>query len=203
MRVFAEHGDRTDRKKARLKYLVDRWGVPKFLEETEKKLAFPVLHLDASEHEPRGPIDRAGHLGVHVQVQPGLHYLGVVVPVGWLPVEQARAVAGIADRFGNGELRLTVWQNLLIPNVAAEHLSAACAALREAGLNYTAGRVLSGDRGMHGRTWLPLRRDRHQGPRARARPLARCGSSRLPSRSTSMSPAAPIRARSTTSAISA
>lgn len=144
VRVFAENGDRTDRKKARLKYLVDRWGVAKFLEETEKKLAFPVLHVDASEVEPRGPIDRAGHLGVHAQAQAGLHYLGVVVPVGWLPVEQARALAQICSRFGTGELRLTVWQNLLIPNIASKDVEAACAALGEAGLDYTAGRVLSG-----------------------------------------------------------
>ena len=36
VRVFSENGDRTDRKKARLKYLVDRWGVEKFLEETQR-----------------------------------------------------------------------------------------------------------------------------------------------------------------------
>ena len=144
VRVFAEHGDRTDRKKARLKYLVDRWGVAKFLDETERKLAFPVLHVDAAECEPRGAIDRAGHLGVHAQTEEGLHYIGVVVPVGWLPVVQARALAGIAERFGNGEMRLTVWQNLLLPHIASAQVDAACAALREAGLDYTAGRVLSG-----------------------------------------------------------
>ncbi len=144
VRVFAEHGDRTDRKKARLKYLIDRWGTSKFLEETERKLAFPVLHVDAAECEPRGSIDRAGHLDAHAQTQPGLHYLGICVPVGWLPVAQARALAAIADRFGSGELRLTVWQNLLIPNIPTELLEAAKAAIREAGLDYTAGPVLSG-----------------------------------------------------------
>jgi ferredoxin-nitrite reductase len=144
VRVFAENGDRTDRKKARLKYLIDRWGVQKFLEETEKKLAFPVLHLDAAECESRAPIDRAAHLGVHPQAQAGQHYIGVVVPVGWLPTAQARALAEIADRFGSGELRLTVWQNLLIPNIREADVEAACAAVREAGLDYTAGRVLSG-----------------------------------------------------------
>ena len=144
VRVFAEHGDRTDRKKARLKYLVDRWGVAKFLEETERKLAFPVLHVDAAECLPRGPIDRAGHLGAHPQLQPDLHYLGICVPVGWLPVAQARALAEIADRFGSGELRLTVWQNLLIPNIAGASLAAAQDAVRAAGLDSTAGRVLSG-----------------------------------------------------------
>ena len=43
IRVFIENGDRTDRKKARLKYLIDRWGVAKFLGETQKKLAFPLV----------------------------------------------------------------------------------------------------------------------------------------------------------------
>jgi ferredoxin-nitrite reductase len=144
VRVFAENGDRTDRKKARLKYLVDKWGVDRFLEETEKKLAFPVLRIDADECERRGPIDRAGHLGVRPQSQQGLHYIGVCVPVGWLPVQQARAAAEIAERFGTSELRLTVWQNLLIPNIASKDVEAACAALRQAGLDYTAGPVLTG-----------------------------------------------------------
>ncbi|HEY4358764.1 MAG TPA: NirA family protein [Acidobacteriaceae bacterium] len=144
VRVFAENGDRTDRKKARLKYLVDKWGVSRFLEETEKRLAFPVLHVDTAECGPRSAIDRAGHIGVHPQTQPGLSYIGVVIPVGWLPVTQARALADIASRFGTGELRLTVWQNLILPNVRSRDVEAACAALRDAGLEYTAGRVMSG-----------------------------------------------------------
>jgi ferredoxin-nitrite reductase len=144
VRVFTQHGDRTDRKKARLKYLVDRWGLGKFLSETEKLLAFPLIHVPASECEPRRPIDRAGHIGVHPQAQPGLYYIGVSVPVGQLPVLQMKALADIADRYGSGELRLTVWQNLLIPNVSGESLEAAKDALVAAGLNYTAGTVLSG-----------------------------------------------------------
>ena len=144
VRVFVENGDRTDRKKARLKYLVDRWGVERFLSETEKKLAFPVIRLPADQCEPRGPIDRAGHLGAHAQTQPGLSYLGVCVPVGWMPVAQARAVAEVAERFGSCEIRLTVWQNLLIPNIPTDRLAEAQAALHAAGLDTTAGRVLSG-----------------------------------------------------------
>lgn len=144
VRVFAENGDRTDRKKARLKYLVDRWGVEKFLEETEKKLAFPILRVDASECEARGPINRAGHLGVHAQSQPGHSYIGVCVPVGWLPIAQARVIADVAERFGSGELRLTVWQNLLIPNVPEDRVAEACRVLHQAGLETSAGRVQSG-----------------------------------------------------------
>ena len=144
IRVFAANGDRTDRKKARLKYLLDRWGVERFLEETEKLLAFPLLRLPATDCAPRHPIDRAGHIGVYPQVQPGLFYIGVSVPVGRLPAVQMNAVADIAELFGNGEIRLTVWQNLIIPNVAECNLEAAQAALLAAGLKFTAGRVLSG-----------------------------------------------------------
>ncbi len=144
VRVFAEHGDRTDRKKARLKYLLDRWGVEKFLDETAKKLAFPIIRLPSADCEPRGPIDRACHLGVHPQTQPDLHYIGVVVPVGWLPSVQARALADVAERFGTGEIRLTVWQNLLMPNIPADLLEAAKAAIHAAGMQFEAGTVLTG-----------------------------------------------------------
>ena len=144
IRVFNENGDRTDRKKARLKYLVDRWGVEKFLAETEKLLAFPLIRFAAENCEPRHPIDRAGHIGVHAQRQPGLNYIGIAVPVGRLPVKQMRALADAADQFGSGELRLTVWQNLLIPNIPSERIDEALAAIRAADLDCMAGTVMRG-----------------------------------------------------------
>ena len=144
IRVFSENGDRTDRKKARLKYLVDRWGAQRFLAETEKRLAFPLLRVPIEECEPRLPIDRAGHIGVHAQIQPNLHYIGVSVPVGGLPVAQMLALADVAERFGAGELRLTVWQNLLIPSIRGDQIDAALGAIRAAGLDCTAGAVLRG-----------------------------------------------------------
>jgi ferredoxin-nitrite reductase len=144
VRVFNQNGDRTDRKGARLKYLIDRWGVEQFLQETEKQLTFPLLHFAADECERRAPIDRAGHIGVHPQKQSYLSYIGVSVPVGRMPAEQMIALAEIAERFGSGEIRLTVWQNLVIPNIADRHLEAAKAALLAAGLSFKAGTVLSG-----------------------------------------------------------
>jgi ferredoxin-nitrite reductase len=144
IRVFNAHGDRTDRKKARLKYLVDKWGVSKFVEETEKLLSFPLMYVDADECEPRRAIDRAGHIGVHQQAQAGLFSIGVAVPAGRLPVAQMRALAEIAASCGSGEFRLTVWQNLLIPNIPEGRLERAKQSLIEAGLQFTAARVLSG-----------------------------------------------------------
>jgi ferredoxin-nitrite reductase len=144
IRVFNDHGDRTDRKKARLKYLVDKWGVEKFVEETEKRLSFPLLRVPAEECEPRNAVDRAAHIGVHPQSHQGLRYIGVAVPVGRLPVNQMRAVADIAKEFGSGEVRLTVWQNLIIPNIPSERVESAVKCLRAAGLECTAGAFLRG-----------------------------------------------------------
>lgn len=144
IRVFVANGDRTDRKKARLKYLVDRWGVEKFIAETEKRLAFPLLRLHAAECRPRVAIDRAAHIGIHPQKQDGLHYVGVTIPVGRLPVDQMRAVAAIAEECGCGELRLTVWQNLLIPNIPTNRVEQAVERLRQKGLDTTAGAFLRG-----------------------------------------------------------
>jgi ferredoxin-nitrite reductase len=62
IRVFREHGDRTDRKKARLKYLLERWkGHERFIEETQKKLSFPLVRLPRAAGEPRAPIDKRAH----------------------------------------------------------------------------------------------------------------------------------------------
>lgn len=144
IRVFADHGDRTDRKKARLKYLVDKWGLEKFVAETEKRLSFSLMRLPVDEQERRNAIDRAGHIGVHPQSQDGLHYIGVSIPVGRLPVNQMRALAGISEEFGSGELRLTVWQNLIIPNVPSERVELAVECLRAAGLECAAGAILRG-----------------------------------------------------------
>lgn len=144
IRVFIDNGDRTDRRKARLKYLVDRWGVEKFIAETEKRLAFPLMRIPASECEPRNAIDRTAHIGVHPQSQQDLHYVGVSVPVGRLPVDQMRAVAAIAEEFGSGELRLTVWQNLIISNIPSDRIDLVVEHLHAAGLECTAGSVLRG-----------------------------------------------------------
>lgn len=144
VRVFIENGDRTDRKRARLKYLVDQWGVEKFVAETEKRLAFPLIRVSMEECEPRAAIDRAGHIGIHPQRQPGLNTIGVAVPVGRLPVPQMQAIAEIAERLGSSEIRLTVWQNLMIPNVPDNLVPHAVESLRSAGLDCTAGTVQRG-----------------------------------------------------------
>jgi ferredoxin-nitrite reductase len=117
MRVYVEHGDRTNRKKARLKYLIDRWGIPKFLEEVEKKLSFPLTFFPFEKCVPSHPPVLHGHLGVYKQSQKNRNYIGVAVPVGRLRVRAMRRIADLARNYGSGELRLTVWQNMILPDI--------------------------------------------------------------------------------------
>lgn len=135
IRVFIENGDRTNRKKARLKYLVDDWGIPKTLDETQNKLAFPLRYFPLDSCEPSLPKVKHGHLGIHPQSD-GKHYIGVLTPVGRMSVAQMHALADIADQFGRGEIRLTVWQNLIIPGVSEEKLQDAITAIHAAGLDH-------------------------------------------------------------------
>ncbi len=144
LRVFTEHGDRTDRKKARLKYLVDKWGGDKFLAETQKQLAFPMVKLAREACEPRPPSVRHGHLGVYRQRQAGKNYLGVVVPVGVLLAKQMRRLAELAENYGSGQLRLTPWQNILIPDVPDAFVETVKRQLVRTGLHYEATNIQGG-----------------------------------------------------------
>lgn len=144
VRVFLDHGDRTDRKRARLKYLLDDWGFERFLDETQKHLPFARRRLPLAECEDRRPVEKYAHVGVHPQRQPGKSYLGVVLPVGRLTAAQLRQVADIADQFGSGTIRLTVWQNLLISDIAKERVAEAQAAIEAAGLHWSASNLRGG-----------------------------------------------------------
>src|SRR5271155_3184380 len=63
VKAFIANGDRTDRHKARMKYLIDRWGIPKLVEEAAAYLPFAWRYAGPEVSEPRGPIDRSGHIG--------------------------------------------------------------------------------------------------------------------------------------------
>jgi ferredoxin-nitrite reductase len=140
IRLFIAHGDRTDRKKARLKYLIERWGLEKCL--AEAGFAWRFLPREASE--PRRPIDKHAHVGVHQQAQPGRFYVGIILPVGRLTSDRLRGLADIAERFGSGTLRLTVWQNLIVSDIAEAELPAARAAIAELGLGTEGSAVRGG-----------------------------------------------------------
>ena len=144
IRVYIAHGDRTNRAKSRLKYVLDGWGFPKFIEAVEAQLGRKLAHVDASLVKTRPAVDRLAHIGVHAQKQPGLNWIGVWAPLGKLTCDEMRALARIARTFGDGDIRLTVWQNLILSGVADAHVDLARAALAEAGLRCDVSNVRAG-----------------------------------------------------------
>jgi ferredoxin-nitrite reductase len=153
--LYVAYGDRTNRRRARLAYLLESWGMPRFMAELQERLR-PSLGFGAPLGAPGAnaalplpelPLDRCqlpmhpepfGHIGFHPQRAAGESYVGVVVEAGQLTSHQARGLAQIAEEHGAGELRLTPHQNVLIPGLASARRPAVEAALAALGLAWTA-----------------------------------------------------------------
>jgi ferredoxin-nitrite reductase len=144
VRVYIDHGDRTDRTKARLKYVLDKIGVDKFLGLMEEKLGRKLDRAVPGALAPRPPFSRTAHIGIHAQKQDCLHWIGVVVPVGRLTIAQMHGLADIARDMGDGDIRLTVWQNLLISGVSSKKLKAAQAKIEALGMGVEANAIRAG-----------------------------------------------------------
>ena len=165
VRLFIDTGDRTNRLKARLKYVLDGMGVDKFMEAVEERLGRKLTRAPKEAIATRPAFDRMAHIGVHPQKQAGLNWIGVALPVGKLGCEQMRGLAKIAQDLGDGEIRLTVWQNLLISGVRDEQCRAGDGGDREAG---TFDHGLPGPRRpdrLHRRCRLQIRGVQRQAPR--------------------------------------
>jgi ferredoxin-nitrite reductase len=119
LEVFRDHGLRANRQKSRLMWLIDEWGLEKFRSEVEQRLGKPLLPAAAKDE-----IDweKRDHIGVYKQKQPELNYVGLHIPVGRLTAEDMFEIARLADVYGNGEIRLTVEQNVIIPNIPDSRL---------------------------------------------------------------------------------
>jgi ferredoxin-nitrite reductase len=120
LEVYRDNGLRANRQKSRLMWLIDEWGIEEFRTRVANHLGYALAtaaEKDAIDWEKRD------HLGVFPQKQEGLSYIGLCVPVGRLFADDMFDLARIAEVYGSGELRLTVEQNVIIPNIAAENMA--------------------------------------------------------------------------------
>jgi ferredoxin-nitrite reductase len=144
IRVYIDHGDRTDRKKARLKYVLDSWGFEKFLAEVEKRLGTALTRFPDDAVAPIALQDRLAHVGVHAQKQIGKFWVGVVLPVGRITCTQMRGLAEISRQLGDGDIRLTVWQNLILSGIDTSDVTEVETRLEALGLTSRATHVRAG-----------------------------------------------------------
>ena len=121
--VYTENGGkeglRTSRPKARLMWLIEKWGVEKFRQSLEEELG---KALEDAAPQDEVVQDKKDHLGVHPQKQSEYSYVGMHVPMGRLDAESMFELARLAEVYGNGEIRLTVEQNAIVPHVANENV---------------------------------------------------------------------------------
>lgn len=121
---FERHGNRAARNKSRLMYLIDQRGQEAYRQEVLAE--FAALGAEALPHDGSHLVTRAPRsgLGVHAQKQPGLHWVGLGVPMGRLDAEAMLELARLARTYGQGELRFTEAQNVLIPGVPSDQVAA-------------------------------------------------------------------------------
>ncbi|KAL2634637.1 hypothetical protein R1flu_006116 [Riccia fluitans] len=117
LEAFRDLGFRGNRQKCRMMWLIDELGLEGFRAEVEKRLPSQKLERAAEKDLIDTSWQRRDLLGVHPQKQAGLSFVGVHVPVGRLQAADMHEFARLADEYGNGELRLTVEQNIIIPNI--------------------------------------------------------------------------------------
>ncbi|MCC7338963.1 MAG: NirA family protein [Pirellulaceae bacterium] len=134
IRVFIRYGNRTDRRKARLKYLIDDWGVARFLQAVREELPFePVIFPLVQCELPPAPIP-ASHIGFR-NYGADKCYVGIATPVGYMSSADMRFIAHLANRYGDGQLRLTCWQNVIIPSMDRSDIELVKKELQDAGLS--------------------------------------------------------------------
>ncbi len=121
LRLYRDKGLRVNRQKARLMWLIDELGIEQFRMEVEKLLGRPLLRAAAKDE-----IDweKRDHLGIYPQKQTGFSYAGLHIPVGRLYSDDMLELARLAEVYGAGEIRLTVEQNVIIPQIRDHHLPA-------------------------------------------------------------------------------
>lgn len=153
-RVFARHGEKTNRNKARMKFLIKKWGMEKFKEEVleeRSKLQDDPRWTDymqdiAQEEKPLNPpgelppangnekYNRWLRTNIREQRQTGYVTVTVALPLGDITFDQLHSLADITRRFTHGTIRTTVEQNFVIRWVSKSDIPELFTALDEAGI---------------------------------------------------------------------
>lgn len=116
---FRDHGDRKNRMTSRLMYMIDQWGTEGFRDGVTEYMGRtePLARAVTPPKEYDTPWERRDVQGVHPQRQEGLSWVCANVPAGRLFSKDMSDIAAVAEKYSAGEVRLTVDQNILFPNV--------------------------------------------------------------------------------------
>jgi len=138
--TYRKHIDNKNRRKPRLREIINHITIEKYLHPVQQNHIFDITKIPLCVWAPfivsevellRG----INHIGIHSQRQTGLYYIGIVLPLGRLETWQIRSLANIAQRYGNANIRLTPWQNLLLTDIPQNQISEVQQEVTNLGLN--------------------------------------------------------------------
>ncbi|MDE1175234.1 MAG: nitrite/sulfite reductase [Edaphobacter sp.] len=137
VRIFKEQTDlRENRTRARIKYLFMKhgWTPESMLAAIEEKLGYKLDPSPLSMEALPADIYR-DHVGITPQRQPGLSAVGATVINGRLSGDDLIKLADLSEKYGDGHLRATIGQNILIVNVPDRETAALVLELGTLGLH--------------------------------------------------------------------
>jgi len=119
LRIFRDEAERKNRQKARLMWLVEKYGPEDYKKAVVAEIESYDRGVEVFDQQPRltEPFERRELSGVHPQKQKGKVRVGVLIPTGRLNPLECRQLADMADKYSAGEIRVTVEQNAILPNV--------------------------------------------------------------------------------------
>jgi len=163
LKIFDANGDRKTRSKARMKFILERWGIEKFKTEVAKEIAtfyelgkrYPTLPLPdkvsnkslpmVSQHPteavfPQSPVPHSDYekwVRTNVLFAPHANTASVQIKLtlGDITVEAIRGLADVVDQFGPMEIRATHQQNFILHGINPEKLLDLYTALDQVGLS--------------------------------------------------------------------
>jgi ferredoxin-nitrite reductase len=121
VRIFRDHGPREARSQCRMAHLVADWGIEELRYVLCERLMRP---LDPAGEDVRLRDSHDDHLGIAPQKEEGLRSVGLSVVTGRLAPDQMTELARLADEYGSGNIRLTIGQNAILPDVPLHRIPA-------------------------------------------------------------------------------
>ena len=129
--IFREFGNRDNRSKARVRNLVEDWGVEKFVAELESRLPYKLtIGLDEPEITPYA---KREHFGVHSSSEEGKSYIGCATNRGRVAGDKFKALSDLVNKYDAGGIALTTTQNFIVYGVNDDILEKFLVELQELG----------------------------------------------------------------------
>jgi precorrin-3B synthase len=132
----------------RMRHLLDELSAAKFLQLLRQRVSFPLFTDDSVFAWRRVSPMHYTYIGVHAQrqadlPQTDLYYVGAAPVLGRIDVVQLRGLAELAREYGDGVVRATPWQNVLLANVTRAGANLVAAEMQNLGLSCDPNAVLT------------------------------------------------------------